>query len=219
MTNFAAQRAVLFDFCTGRVGEHSQGMLSDLNGALVTDDFSGEALALIAKMYEVEREASEFEPQARLLLRQSRYRPVADELHAWLLAQRQALAKADMTEKAIECRLSNRRALTRYLDDGNVPIDNNAVENSIQPLAVGRKNWLFVGSQQAGERAAVILSLIESLKLNGHDRWAYLKDVFKRLPTPKNRDLELLLPHNWRSADTAAPTTPDQASAPTAVAA
>ena len=88
---------------------------------------------------------------------------------------------------------------------------NNAVENSIRPLAVGRKNWLFVGSQQAGERAAVMLSLIESAKLNGHDPWAYLKDVFERLPTLKNRDLDLLLPHNWRPAKNAAPTTPPAA--------
>ena len=136
-----------------------------------------------------------------MLLRQSRSRPVADALHAWLLAQRQTLAKADATAKAIDYSLSNWRALTRYLDDGNVPIDNNAVENSIRPLAVGRKNWLFVGSRQAGERAAVMLSLIESAKLNGHDPWAYLKDVFERLPTLKDRDLELLLPHNWRPAD------------------
>ena len=61
-----------------------------------------------------------------------------------------------------------------------------------------RKNWLFVGSQLAGERAAVLMSLIESAKLNGHDPWAYLKDVFERLPTLKNRDLAQLLPHNWR---------------------
>ena len=66
-----------------------------------------------------------------------------------------------------------------------------------------RKNRLFVGSQHAGERAAVLLSLIESAKLNGHDPWAYLKDVFERLPTLKNRDLETLLPHNWRLADKA----------------
>ena len=68
-------------------------------------------------------------------------------------------------------------------------------------IVVGRKNWLFVGSQQAGERAAVIMSLIESAKLNGHDPWAYLKDVFERLPTLKQRDLEQLLPHNWRLAN------------------
>jgi hypothetical protein len=100
--------------------------------------------------------------------------------------------------------LSNWRALTHYLGDGDVPIDNNAVENSIRPLAVGRRNWLFVGSQQAGERAAVVLNLIESAKLNGHDPWAYLKDVFERLPTLKNRDLASLLPHNWTPAEKAA---------------
>ena len=236
-TNFVAQRAVLFDFCASRGGEHPQRMLRDFGGTLVTDDFSGyhklqsqgaitgalcmaharrklfeahklngseiaaQAVGLIAKLYEVEREARELEPQARLLLRQSRSRPIVDALHQWLLAQRQSLAKADVTAKAIDYSLSNWRALTRYLDDGHVPIDNNAVENSIRPLAVGRKNWLFVGSQQAGERAAVMLSLIESAKLNGHDPWAYLKDVFERLPTLKSRDLELLLPHNWRPPD------------------
>ena len=95
----------------------------------------------------------------------------------------------------------------RYLDDGNVPIDNHAVDNSLQPVAVGRKNWLYVGSQQAGDRAAVMLSLIESAKLNRHDSWACLKDVFERLPTLRNRDLELLLPHNWHPASNDATST------------
>ena len=74
-----------------------------------------------------------------------------------------------------------------------------------------RKNWLFVGSQQAGERAAVVMSLIESAKLNGHDPWAYLKDVFDRLPTLKQRDLAQLLPHNWRPANAAAAAAPNTA--------
>ena len=168
---------------------------------------AGQAVTLIAKLYEVEREARDLEPEVRLLLRQQRSRPVADALHAWLLAQRQMLANADVTAKAIDYALSNWRALTRYLDDGNVPIDNNAAENAVRPLVVGRKNWLFVGSQQAGERAAVVMSLIESAKLNGHDPWAYLKDVFERLPTLKNRDLAQLLPHHWRPASDAAAAT------------
>ena len=175
----------------------------ELNGSAI----AGQAVTLIAKLYEIEREARDLVPQARLLLRQQRARPIADALHAWLVAQRQALAKADVTAKAIDYSLSNWRALTRYLDDGNVPIDNNAAENAVRPLVVGRKNWLFVGSQQAGERAAVVMSLIESAKLNGHDPWAYLKDVFERLPTLKQRDLAQLLPHNWRPANDAAPTT------------
>lgn len=65
----------------------------------------------------------------------------------------------------------------KHLEDAGVPVDNNAVENAIRPIELGRRNWLFMGSQQAGERAAVLMSLIESAKLNGHDAWAYLKDV------------------------------------------
>lgn len=232
-TNFVAQRAVYYDFSTGRGGENARRVLQGFGGTLMSDDFSGyhalqsqgvtaalcmaharrklfeahqfnaspiaaQAVALIAKLYEVERQARELEPQARWLLRQRHAKPVAEALHAWLSEQRQKLAKADVTAKAIDYALSNWSGLTRYLDDGHVPIDNNAAENAVRPLALGRKNWLFVGSQQAGERAAVVLSLIESAKLNGHDPWAYLKDVFERLPTLKQRDLAQLLPHNWR---------------------
>ena len=176
---------------------------------------AGHAVALIARLYEIEREARELQPEARRLWRQQHAKPVAEALHGWLSEQRAKLAKADVTAKAIDYSLSNWPGLTRYLDDGQVPIDNNAAENAVRPLAVGRKNWLFVGSQPAGERAAVVLSLIESAKLNGHDPWAYLKDVFERLPTLKQRDLAQLLPHNWRApADAAAP-----ASAPAATAA
>jgi transposase IS66-like protein/transposase IS66 family protein len=95
------------------------------------------------------------------------------------------------------------RGRGRTVTDGStVPCQgthNNAAENAIRPLCLGRKNWLFVGSTQAGERAAVLLSLIESAKLGGHDPWVYLKDVFERLPTMKDRDLAHLLPHNWRA--------------------
>jgi transposase len=173
-------------------------------------EIAGQAVALIARLYEIEREARELEPEARRLWRQQHAKPVAQTLHSWLSEQRQRLVKADVTAKAIDYALSNWRGLTRYLDDGHVPIDNNAAENAVRPLAVGRKNWLFVGSQQAGERAAVVLSLIESAKLNGHDPWAYLKDVFERLPTLKQRDLAQLLPHNWRPPGNAA--TADSAS-------
>jgi hypothetical protein len=172
-----------------------------LNNSLI----AGQAVALMAKLYEVEREAKGLDPPARQQLRQQRSKPLAETLHGWLTEQRPKLAKADATAKAIDYTLSNWRALTRFLDDGDVPIDNNAAENAVRPLVLGRKNWLFVGSQQAGERAAVIMSLIESAKLNGHDPWAYLKDVFERLPTFKQRDIDQLLPHNWRPADEQSP--------------
>ena len=170
----------------------------ELNGS----EIAGQALGLIAKLYEIEPEVKDLGNEDRLLARQLRSKPVADALHVWLTTQRLLLVRADATARATDCSLSNWPALTTFLDDGAVPIDNNAVENAIRPLAVGRKNWLFVGSQLAGERAAVLMSLIESAKLNGHDPWAYLKDVFERLPTLKNRDLAQLLPHNWRPAGT-----------------
>jgi hypothetical protein len=87
------------------------------------------------------------------------------------------------TAKALNYSLKRWPALTRYLDDGNLPADNNWVENQIRPIAVGRGNWLFAGSLRAGRRAAAIMSLIQSAKLNGRDPHAYLKDVFLRLPT------------------------------------
>ena len=166
---------------------------------LTGSKIAGHAVTLIARLYLIERETKELDAKARQQERQSRAKPAADELHAWLMGQRQHLAKADASAKAIDYCLGRWRALLRYLDDGEVPIDNNAVENSIRPLALGRRNGLFVGSQRAGERAANIMSLIESAKLCGHDPWAYLQDVFERLPTLKNRDLDSILPHNWRA--------------------
>ena len=138
---------------------------NELNGSQI----AGQTVAMIAKLYEIERQAEQLSPEDRLQIRRVQSKPVADELHAWLKTQRQLLVKADATAKAIDYALSNWTALTQFLDDGAVPIDNNAAENAIRPLAVGRKNWLFVGSQLAGERAAVLMSLIESAKLNGHD--------------------------------------------------
>ena len=91
-------------------------------------------------------------------------------------------------------------ALTRYLNDGDVPCDNNWVENQIRPIAIGRSNWLFAGSLRAGKRAAAIMSLIHSARLNGHDPYAYLKDVLTRLPTQRASEIDQLLPHQWVSA-------------------
>ncbi len=90
--------------------------------------------------------------------------------------------------------------LTRYLDDPALPIDNNHDEQQIRPWATGRKNWLFAGTLLAGQCAAAIMSLIQSAKLNGHDPYAYLKDVLQRLPTQRACDIGELLPHRWMPA-------------------
>jgi hypothetical protein len=88
-------------------------------------------------------------------------------------------------------------ALTEFLGDAQVPIDNNWVENQIRPVALGRKNWLFAGSLRAGQRAAAVMSLIQSAKLNGHDPHAYLKDVMDKLPTWPNSRIDELMPQHW----------------------
>jgi transposase len=90
-------------------------------------------------------------------------------------------------------------ALTRFVGDGQLPVDNNHIENQIRPIAIGRNNWLFAGSLRAGKRAAAVMSLIQSARLNGHDPYAYLKDVLTRLPTQRNTQIADLLPHRWQA--------------------
>ena len=107
---------------------------------------------------------------------------------------------ASGTLAAIDDTLKRWAALVRYLGDGRYPIDNNPVENAIRPIALGRKNWLFAGSESAGKRAAAIMTLLATAKANGHDPHASLTDVLTRLPTTLDRDLDALLPHRWQSA-------------------
>ena len=104
------------------------------------------------------------------------------------------------TARAIDYSLKRWHALVRYIDDGDLPIDNNWVENQIRPIAIGRNNWLFAGSLRAGQRAAAVMSLVHSAKMNGHDPYAYLKDVLERLPTHPASAIEDLLPHRWQPA-------------------
>lgn len=94
-------------------------------------------------------------------------------------------------------------ALTRFLDDGDLPIDNNWVENRVRPIALGRQNWLFAGSLRAGKRAAAVMSLIHSAKLNGLDPYAYMRDVLERLPTQPASRIAELLTHHWQPAASA----------------
>ncbi|MDB5845569.1 MAG: transposase, partial [Polaromonas sp.] len=105
----------------------------------------------------------------RQRIRQARSKPLADALHQWMALQRSQILDGSATAKALDYSLRRWGALTRFLVDGQVPIDNNCVENQIRPVAVGRSNWLFAESLRAGQRAAAIMSLIQSARLNGHD--------------------------------------------------
>lgn len=158
-----------------------------------------QAVRYMDQLYAIERELKDLPPDERRSRRQQRAKPLADALHQWMLAQRQRVPEGSTIARKLDYCLKRWEALTRYLDDGLIPIDNNHIERQIRPVALGRSNWLFAGSLRAGKRAAAVMSLIQSAKLNGHDPYAYLKDVFTRLPTHPNSRVEQLLPHCWQA--------------------
>jgi transposase len=159
-----------------------------------------QALALFGKLYDVEREVVDLEAERRRTIRQKKAKPIADALRTWLTAQRQKVPPGSATAKAIDYTLGRWAALTRYIEDGDLPADNNWAENQIRPIAIGRSNWLFAGSLRAGRRAAAVMSLIHSARINGHDPYAYLRDVLDRLPTQRASQTGELLPHRWTPA-------------------
>ena len=160
-----------------------------------------EALQRFQSLYQVEEELQDLSPDERRRIRQDKARPLADALHDWMLRCRDQVPEGSATAKALLYSLRRWEALTRYIDDGNLPIDNNWVENQIRPIALGRSNWLFAGSLRAGKRAAAVMSLLHSARINGHDPHAYLKDVLTRLPLHPNNRIEELLPHRWQPSD------------------
>ena len=191
----------LFDRGVVEIGcaAHARRKLHDLH-ANHRSEIAEEGLKYFAALYGIEREARELklDAQGRHMLRQQRAKPVAEALRQWFTRQRGQVPDGSATAKAIDYSLGRWAALTRFLDDGELPIDNNHLENRIRPVALGRGNWLFCGSLRAGQRAANIMSLIQSAKLNGHDPYRYLKDVLERLPTQPASRIEELLPHRWQ---------------------
>ncbi len=159
-----------------------------------------QAIQRIAGLYRVEQEARGMAPADRLRLRRQRAQPLWDELHVWMRLERSRVADGGGIAAALVYSLRRWEALGRFLGDGQVSIDNNHVENQMRPWAMGRKAWLFCGSELAGQRAAMVMSLVQSAKLNGHDPWAYLKDVLERLLAHPNNRIDELLPHRWSRA-------------------
>lgn len=151
-----------------------------------------EALTRIGQLYAIERQGSELNGQARYQLRQTQAVPILNDLHAWLTSL--ATVGGTALQKAINYTLKRWAALTRYVESGQYPIDNNPIENAIRPIAIGKKNWLFVGSERAGQRAAAIQSLLATAKANGIEPHAWLIDTLNKLPTWKNSRIDDLLP-------------------------
>lgn len=156
-----------------------------------------EALRYYQSLFRIERQIEQLTSDQRRRIRQRKSRRVLAVFYRWLLAQRQLVPPGSATIKAIDYSLKRWKELTRFVDDGDVPISNNWVENQIRPVAIGRNNWLFAGSLRAGKRAAAIMSLLHSARINGHDPYAYFKDVLDRLPTHPASRVDELLPHRW----------------------
>lgn len=156
------------------------------------------ALLEMAQLYEIEAQVKDLSAAERALLRGQRAEPILDRFKIWL---EETLAKSpprSALAKAIAYTLNRWRALVRYLDDGMLNIDNNPVERTIRGIAIGRRNWLFAGSENGGRRAALIYSLVETAKLNKLEPHRYLVDVLTRLPSCKSKELDSLLPSNWQ---------------------
>jgi transposase len=162
-----------------------------------------EALRRFAALYAVEAEVRGQTPAHRLAARRARSKPLVDALHAWLETELPKLPARGGLAEAMRYALARWEGLTRFLSDGRVELDTNPVERAIRPVALGRKNHLFAGSDGGGERWAVICSLIETCRLNGVEPYAYLKDAIARMVAghPMNR-LDELLPWNWTPRST-----------------
>lgn len=155
-----------------------------------------QALGRIAMLYEIEADIRGRPPDERRQERRERAVPLLQDLHAWLSQMlAHVSAKSDLA-RAIGYTLAHWKALTRYCEDGQIEIDNNAAERALRGVSLGRKNYLFFGSDAGGERAAAIYSLVETAKLNGLDPEAYLRDVFERIADHPINRIEELLPWN-----------------------
>jgi transposase len=157
---------------------------------------AAEAIRRIGELYAIEREIRGRKPSERMLVRQQRAGPLLDELRRWLAATLRMVSAKSELAGAIKYALVRWVALTRYRDDGRIEIDNNSAERSIRPLVLGRRNYLFAGSDAGGERAANIYTLIATARLNDIDPYWYLRQVLERIAEHPINRIEQLLPWN-----------------------
>jgi transposase len=157
-----------------------------------------EILVLIARLYVIENEYKHHNAEERLKARQKYSLKVLNKINEKLREQRQKVLPRSAQGEAIDYSLRQWESLLRYTTDGRLPIDNNRAEQSIRPIALGRKNWLFVGSENGGHTAAVLMSFCATCRKLKINTWEYLKDVLERINDHKMNRLEELLPDNWQ---------------------
>jgi transposase len=159
-----------------------------------------EALARIGALYGIEEQIRGKPAELRCSVRQTRSRPLLDELRQWMEKTLRSLSTKSETAGAIRYALSHWRALTRYVDDGKLEIDNNSAERALRAVAIGRKNYLFMGADSGGQRAASLYSLIGTAKLNGLDPAFYLRTVLATIAEHPINRIEELLPWNFAAS-------------------
>ena len=172
-------------------------VLADLgNSPLAT-----EAVRRIDAIFAIEREINGLSAAERLAVRHTRIAPLVAELEVWMRAERARLSRHTEVAKAMDYMLKRWPAFARFLDDGRICLSNNAVERALRGIALGRRAWLFAGSDRGGERAAAIYTFIATAKLNGVDPQAWLADVLRRIADHPTSRLHELLPWHWQKSD------------------
>ena len=157
-----------------------------------------EAVGRIDAIFDIERQINGQAPDIRRAVRQDRVKPLVEDLHAWMREQRARVSAKSHIGKALNYMLKRWDAFARFLGDGRICLTNNAAERAIRAVALGRKAWLFAGSDRGGERAAIAYSLIYTARLNKLDPLAWLTDVLERIAEHPMHRLDELLPWNWK---------------------
>lgn len=177
---------------------HARRKFYEITVATNKASIATEVLEQISKIYKIEDDIKGRDPDQRLKKRQELSKPLTEKLFLYLKQSLSLLPKKSMTAKAIHYALNNQAALMRFLNNGKVEIDNNASERAMRPIALGRKNWLFAGSDSGGETAASIYTIIETCKLNDINPWKYLRHILSIIQDYNSQKIVDLLPWNVR---------------------
>ena len=161
-----------------------------------------EAVRRIDALFAIERSINGESAERRRAVRQELSAPLIADLERWLREERPKLSRGNVLAKAMDYVLKRWTAFARFLDDGRICLTNNAAERALRGIALGRKSWLFAGSDRGGQRAAAMYSLIVTAKMNDIDPQAWLADVLARIAEHPARDIDALLPWNWQPRST-----------------